>query len=254
MNPEMTCPTCGSHDIVKNGLTRRAKQNYKCKDCGRQFVEDPQWKPKDKDTVSLVNLLLLEKIPLAGIARAAQVSESWLQEHANEVYAHVPRTTLVIPKARGQLTVQMDELWSFVDHKGNKQWVWLAMDADTREVIGCHIGDRSRASARALWQSLPSVYRQCAVVYTDYWEAYETVIPAQRHRAVGKDSGLTSYIERFNNTLRQRVSRLVRKTLSFSKKLENHIGAIWNFIHEYNRLLREKMAKDNPNVIFSVLY
>lgn len=254
MNPEMTCPTCGSHDIVKNGLTRRAKQNYQCKDCGRQFVEDPQWKPKDKDTVSLVNLLLLEKIPLAGIARVAQVSESWLQEHANEVYAHVPRTTLVIPKARGQLTVQMDELWSFVDHKGNKQWVWLAMDADTREVIGCHIGDRSRASARALWQSLPSVYRQCAVVYTDYWEAYETVIPAQRHRAVGKDSGLTSYIERFNNTLRQRVSRLVRKTLSFSKKLENHTGAIWNFIHEYNRLLREKMAKDNPNIIFSVLY
>jgi hypothetical protein len=29
-----------------------------------------------------------------------------------------------------------------------------------------------------------------------------------------------------NNTLRQRVSRLVRKTLSFSKSLDNHIGAI----------------------------
>jgi IS1 family transposase len=52
--------------------------------------------------------------------------------------------------------------------------------------------------------------------YTDYWEAYETVIPSNRHRAVGKESGLTSYIERFNNTLRQRVARLVRKTLSFS--------------------------------------
>jgi hypothetical protein len=34
------------------------------------------------------------------------------------------------------------------------------------------------------------------------------------------------HIERFNNTLRQRVSRLVRETLSFSKILENHIGAI----------------------------
>ncbi|MBW4473112.1 MAG: IS1 family transposase, partial [Stenomitos rutilans HA7619-LM2] len=37
--------------------------------------------------------------------------------------------------------------------------------------------------------------------------------------------------------LRQRVSRLVRKTLSFSKKLENHIGAIWFFIHHYNASL-----------------
>lgn len=34
-----------------------------------------------------------------------------------------------------------------------------------------------------------------------------------------------------------RVSRLVRKTLSFSKKLENHIGAIWYFVHHYNASL-----------------
>ncbi|MEH2004362.1 IS1 family transposase, partial [Nostoc sp.] len=39
---------------------------------------------------------------------------------------------------------------------------------------------------------------------------------------------------RFNNTMRQRISRLVRKTLSFSKKLDNHIGAIRYFIHHYN--------------------
>ena len=254
MKVEMTCPTCGSHDISKNGTTRRGKQNHKCRDCNRQFVEDPQWQPKDKHEQRLVDLLLLEKIPLAGIARATGVSESWLQSYVNVCYGLVPKAAEVMPKAKGKLKVQMDELWSFVDDKGNKQWVWLAIDADTREVIGCHIGDRSRASARSLWQSIPAVYRQCATVYTDYWEAYETVIPANRHRAVGKDSGLTSYIERFNNTLRQRVSRLVRKTLSFSKKLENHIGAIWNFIHEYNRLIREKMVENDPNAIFSILY
>ncbi len=74
MQPERTCPTCGSHDISKNSTTRRGKQNYKCRDSGRQFVEDPQWKPKDKDTVGLINQLLLEKIPLAGIVRATGVS------------------------------------------------------------------------------------------------------------------------------------------------------------------------------------
>ena len=82
-----------------------------------------------------------------------------------------------------------------------------------------------------------SDYRQCAVAFTDYWAAYGTVFPRQRHRAVGKETGKTSYIERFNNTLRQRVSRLVRKTLSFSKSLENHIGAIWYFVHHYNASL-----------------
>ncbi|MFQ3618237.1 MAG: substrate-binding domain-containing protein [Cyanobacteriota bacterium] len=49
----MTCPTCGSHDISKNGTTRRGKQNYKCRDCNRQFVENPQWKPKDIDYQSV---------------------------------------------------------------------------------------------------------------------------------------------------------------------------------------------------------
>ncbi|MDM8569702.1 IS1 family transposase, partial [Thiotrichales bacterium HSG1] len=47
-------------------------------------------------------------------------------------------------------------------------------------------------------------------------------------------TGLTNRIERFNCTMRQRISRLVRKTLSFSKKLSNHVGAIWYFIHHYN--------------------
>ena len=115
--------------------------------------------------------------------------------------------------------------------------MWLALDADTREIVGVVIGARDEAAAFQLWQSLPPLYRQCAVAYTDFWAAYGAVLPSKRHRAVGKETGKTSYIERFNNTLRQRVSRLVRKTLSFSKSLENHIGAIWYFIHHYNASL-----------------
>lgn len=130
-------------------------------------------------------------------------------------------------------------MWSFVGNKGNKQWVWLSLDIETKKIVGVYIGDRSRNSARKLWKSLPPVYRQCAVSYTDFWEAYEQIIPSKRHQAVGKETGKTNYIERFNCTLRQRVSRLVRKTLSFSKKLENHISAIWNFIHHYNASLIE---------------
>jgi insertion element IS1 protein InsB len=125
-------------------------------------------------------------------------------------------------------------MWSFVGDKGNKQWIWLALDVDTREIVGVQIGDRSEQGARELWASLPAVYRQCAVAYTDFWRAYALVLPDKRHQAVGKETGKTSYIERFNCTMRQRVSRLVRKTLSFSKKLENHIGAIWLFVHHYN--------------------
>jgi insertion element IS1 protein InsB len=54
MKPYLICPTYGSDDIVKNGLTRRAKQNHKCRDCGPQFVENPQWKPKDRSYYRIV--------------------------------------------------------------------------------------------------------------------------------------------------------------------------------------------------------
>ena len=128
-------------------------------------------------------------------------------------------------------------MWSFVGDKGNKQWIWLAIDKSTKEIVGVFVGKRSSVGAQGLWRSLPPVYRQCAVVYTDFWAAYEQVIASKRHRAVGKETGQTNCIERFNCTLRQRVSRLVRKTLSFSKKVENHIGAIWYFIHHYNQSL-----------------
>ena len=124
---------------------------------------------------------------------------------------------------------------TYQGHKwDNKPWIWLAIDRDTGEIVGVAMGNRSRKTAEQLWHSLLGVYRQCAVSYTDFWEAYLTILPDCRHRAVGKETGQTNPIERFNCTLRQRVSRLVRKTWSFSKKLSNHIGAIWYFIHHYN--------------------
>lgn len=75
------------------------------------------------------------------------------------------------------------------------------------------------------------------MLYTDFWKAYAEVLPSKRHETVRKSSGKTNYVERFNCTLRQRVSRLVRSTLSFSKKVESHIGAIWTFVHHYNAAL-----------------
>jgi IS1 family transposase len=87
-----------------------------------------------------------------------------------------------------------------------------------------------------LWANLPAVYREQATFYTDQYVIYKGVIPADRHKAITKKARFTNHIERFNNTLRQRISRLVRETLAFSKKVENHIGAIRYFICHYNQM------------------
>jgi len=233
----MKCPRCDSQHIVKNGHTHNGKQSFKCGDCARQFVIAPRHQPISEETKKLIDKLLLEKISLAGICRTTGVSERWLQYYVNKKLGAVNRQVEVKSKKKGKLIIQCDEMWSFVGNKGNKQWIWLAIDGFTKEIVGVYIGKRDQTGAQGLWDSLPAVYRQCAVSYTDFWTAYGIVFPQKRHRAVGKDTGQTNYIERFNNTMRQRISRLGRKTLSFSKILSNHIGAIWYFIHEYNATL-----------------
>jgi insertion element IS1 protein InsB len=60
------------------------------------------------------------------------------------------------------------------------------------------------------------------------------MIPPAQHKAMTKKARKTNHVERFNNTLRQRRSRLVREALSYSKKLANHIGAIKFFLCHAN--------------------
>ena len=135
------------------------------------------------------------------------------------------------------LVIEMDELWSFVGSKSNDQWLWLAMHSKTRQIIAFHVGKRNKASGEALMAKIPSDLKK-AKFFTDRFSTYYEVIPWQQHKPVSKESGKTSYIERFNCTIRQRCARLVRKTLSFTKKLENHIGLIKMFICDYNKNLK----------------
>jgi insertion element IS1 protein InsB len=70
-------------------------------------------------------------------------------------------------------------------------------------------------ACKELWRKLPYAYLRC-LSFSDLWSSYN-FLPARTHQMVGKETRETAPIERLNNTLRQRISRLVRKTLSFSK-------------------------------------
>jgi insertion element IS1 protein InsB len=93
------------------------------------------------------------------------------------------------------------------------------------------LGVRSKQTCRRLWEAIPSAYRK-GHFFTDFWAAYKVVIPEEQHTAVGKETGETAHVERWNNTLRQ---RLVRMTLSFSKSVVMHEACLLLFLHRYNR-------------------
>jgi len=140
------------------------------------------------------------------------------------------------PERPETLELELDELWSFVLKKARKRWIWIALCRATRQVAAYVIGDRSQASCRQLWERIPAAYKS-GHCFSDFWEAYALVIPAEQHTAAGKEIGLTAHVERWNNTLRQRLGRFVRKSLSFSKSEEMHELCLRLFLHRYNLAL-----------------
>jgi IS1 family transposase len=138
-----------------------------------------------EETKDLVNKLLLERLSLEGICRVTGVSQTWLMGYIAELYKQVPEDlNLVIPEnVEGVLLtrVEADEMWSFVGHKGNRAWIWLALDTKTKQVIACHIGGRDKKDAKMLWDLIPEVYKNDADFYTDLLEAYQGAIPKELH-------------------------------------------------------------------------
>ena len=240
----LTCPHCQSDNIVKNGLTAYGKQNYRCYTCKRQFVErEPVFTFKREE---LLKDLLLERVSLRAIARILKVSLNWVVKRAQQCWQEVPEELPVWGDPVGKLEaaelqlycLEADEMWTFIGAKDCPEWLWLAIERRTGLVVGFHLGGRNEEGALGLWLSIPKKLRQKAIVFTDGLAAYANVFEKGQHQPEGKPQ--TVFIERLNNTIRQRCARLVRKTLSFSKIWQNHYLAIKYFLVNYNL---EKLAK-----------
>ena len=64
------------------------------------------------------------------------------------------------------------------------------------------------------------------------------MFPSETHRCVGKETGETAHIERWNNTLRQRIGRYVRQTLSFSKSIPDAVAELHTLHREQEKRKR----------------
>jgi IS1 family transposase len=72
------------------------------------------------------------------------------------------------------------------------------------------MGEKEK-NAQIFYEAIPSFFLKKSLFFTGYRRSYATLIAREKHFAIGKGSGLTAYIERFNCTLRQRYSKLVKK-------------------------------------------
>jgi IS1 family transposase len=218
--------------MVKNGHDYKGAQKYFCQNCASYGTLNAQ-RGYDERTRAQVKRAVLERISLRGIERLFGVSRRtvahWIEDWAD----HLPPLADTLAEARWDDVLELDELWSFVLKKDHQRWIWVALCRRTRQIVAYFIGDRSEASCLQLWRRIPTAYVRCHS-FSDFWDAYQRIFDRGRHRSVGKDSGQTTHIERWFNTLRQRLARFVRKTLSFSKSDTFHEFVFRLFVYHHN--------------------
>jgi IS1 family transposase len=123
---------------------------------------------------------------------------------------------------------EVDERWSFVQHKGQQRWLWHAIDPLTGVVLAYTFGSRGDEVFGELQKLLKPFGLEH--FYTDAAGVYARHLPASAH-TVGKLH--TQQSERKHLTLRTRIKRLARKTICFSKSVFMHDTVIGLFVNRY---------------------
>ncbi len=285
----MTCRKCEHGTAKRFGFTKARTARFRCRDCGATFIEEKQ-NPLGVHTTSLddavkVFTLMTEGMSVRAISRVTGIHKTTILSLLLTVGLKCAR--LFDAKVRNirPRFVQADEAWTFVQKKQKRltlddpeergdQYVWIALDSETKAVLSYRVGKRDALSA---YEFIGDLHERIAETHrcqltTDGLEGY---VPAvEEHFGADVDFAQlvkqyahprtdgpdwfrpsshvvaaiptpiigdpdfkrisTSHIERANLTVRMHLRRFTRLTNGFSKKLENLKAAISVFMAWYN--------------------
>lgn len=194
------------------------KQNYQCKDCKRQFIGDHALSYQGYHsgiTTKILHLMVrgsgvrdiaeVERISIGKVLRT--LSQSEYQLHAQQSYYEC---------------LEVDEFWTFVGNKQNKQWLIYAYHRESGEIVAYVWGKRDLATVQRLKARLKKLGVQYTRIVSDHRDIFITAFQCCK-QVMGKF--FTVGIEGNNCRIRHRIRRGFRRSCNFSKKLENHFKA-----------------------------
>jgi IS1 family transposase/transposase-like protein len=208
---EMKCPDCRGTHIRKNGH-RPHKQNYICVSCGRQFLEEYGHRGYSDEVKRLCLKMYVNGMGVRGISRVTGIAHTILLNWIKQSASQLPDS--YDPDEIPQVG-ELDELETFVGNKGNKVWIWTAVDHFRAGILGWVVGDHSAETFRRLWALI--AWWRCYFWVSDGNPVYPGFIPAG-DQIVSKT--YMTRVEGENTRLRHYLARLHRKTLCYSKSIE----------------------------------
>lgn len=285
----MTCLKCHHGTAVKAGTTSANTQRFRCNDCGARFTE-PRQNPLGTHTTAIDDVVkvftfMTEGMSVRAISRVTGIHKTTILALLFTVGLKCSR--LFDSKVRNVRPhfIQADEAWTFVQKKQKRlkpddpeergdQYVWIALDSETKAVLSYYVGKRDAVSAYEFIGDLSqrtAEQHRCQIT-TDGLEGYIPAIEEHfgadvdfaqlvKNYAPARTDGpdwfrpshgvvsaiptpiigdpdferiSTSHIERANLTVRMQMRRFTRLTNGFSKKLENLKAAVSVFVAWYN--------------------
>jgi transposase-like protein/IS1 family transposase len=283
----VTCHNCQSI-CNRFGKHRNGLQRYRCSQCRKTFTEDhtrplaEMRLPMDK--AESILKLLVEGMSLRSIERVTGVHRDTIMRL---LLLAGERSQLLMDSKMRNLNsryLQVDEIWCYVGKKRRNvrsgdspelgdQWVYVAIDADTKLVPSFRIGKRVRPDTWAFLWDLHKRLANRVQLTTDGLNHYTVTVPecfgtevdfAQLTKMFGDygqfdspearysppriagviskvrqgdpdpDYISTSFVERQNLTMRMQLRRFTRLTNAFSKKLSHLKAAVGLHFAWYN--------------------
>ena len=118
-----------------------------------------------------------ERASMRGIQRifgtAPATLSGWLKKSQTPIISHL------LP-AKPDDILELDEMWTFVQKRENKQWLWLALYRRTKQIVGYYLGDRDIKACQAFKANIAPAY-QNLITKSDMWKAYNKTFDSRLH-------------------------------------------------------------------------
>jgi transposase-like protein/IS1 family transposase len=280
----MTCRIC-KHEAQRFGYYgKRRIQRYRCTSCHATFADSV---PKlgthhiDPTTAAKALELMLEGMSVRAISRITGMHKNTVLSLMSTAAEKAKRVFDTRVRDIRPNFVQLDELWCMVGAHGKNvkegapigwgdQWVWLAIDSETKAILSYHISARNTVNAftfvsdlsertlgkfqittDALRGYVPAIeeyygdnihFAQLQKIYTrtvagpEYYGGGKVIAAIPRVKTGKPDFARisTSHIERANLTVRMHLRRFARKTNAISKTFSSLESAVALFVCWYN--------------------
>ncbi|RTD79036.1 MULTISPECIES: IS1-like element IS1N family transposase [Klebsiella pneumoniae complex] len=221
------CPRCQSAQVYRHGQNPKGHDRFRCRDCHRVFQLTYTYEARKPGIKELITEMAFNGAGVRDTARTLKIGINTVIRTLGKL---TPKRITSSPVAHADVALicELDEQWSFVGSKARQHWLWYAYNTKTGGVLAYTFGPRTDETCRELLALLTPF--NIGMITSDDWGSYGREVPKDKH-LTGKI--FTQRIERNNLTLRTRIKRLARKTICFSRSVENHEKVIGTFIEKH---------------------